>query len=140
MSRGARSIIVAFILLFIWMTLAGWESDSPQTRLLSGLFSAFMLVLALGVAAPSRFLIALRTVAGTVAVVYLVYFVTQLAALLRGEEQHFQRGRPSALMAGIGLLVYGVPAIIFALGTERVGLARFFRPRDAASEDDDRAV
>ena len=140
MSRGARWIIVAFILLFVWMMLAGWETDSPQTRLVSGLFSAFLLVLALGVAAPGRFMIALRIVAGTVAVVYLLYFVAQLAALLRGEEQHFQRGRPSALMAGIGLLVYGVPAIIFALGTERVGIARFFRSRDAASKDHDQTV
>lgn len=139
MSRGARWTIVAFILLFVWMTLAGWETDSPRTRLYAGLFSAFMLVLALGVAAPSRFLIALRVVAGTVAVAYVLYFVFELAALLRGEEQHFQRGRPSALMAGLGLLVYGVPAIIFALGTERVGIARFFGSRDTESEDHDQA-
>jgi hypothetical protein len=140
MSRGARWTIVAFILLFVWMTLAGWETDSPQSRLFAGLFSAFMLVLALGVAAPSRFLIALRIVAGTVAIAYLLYFLFELTALLRGEEQHFQRGRPSALMAGLGLLIFGVPAIIFALGAERVGIARIFRSRNAAPEDRDRAL
>jgi hypothetical protein len=139
-SRGARWTLVAFILLFVWMTLAGWETDSPRARLIAGLFSAFMLVLALGVAAPSRFLIAIRIVAGTVAIVYLLYFLVELSALLRGEQQHFQKGRPSALMAGLGLLIYGVPAIIFALGTERVGIARFFGSRDAVPEDDDRAV
>jgi hypothetical protein len=140
MSRGARGIIVAFILLFVWMTLAGWQNDTPRAHLFSALFAAFMLVLALGVAAPSRFLIALRIVAGTVAVAYLLYFVTQVAALLRGEEQHFQTGRPSAVMAGIGLIVYGIPAVIFALGTERVGIARLFRSRDITPKDPDQGV
>jgi hypothetical protein len=140
MSRGARLIIVAFILLFVWMMLGGWESDTPKVRFFSALFAAFMLVLAVGVAAPSRFLIALRVVAATVAVAYLLYFVTQVAALLRGEEQRFQTGRPSAVMAGIGLIVYGVPAIIFALGTERVGIARLFRSRDGRHKNPDQAA
>jgi hypothetical protein len=140
MSRGARWIVVVFILLFVWMTLAGWQSDTPRARFFSALFAAFMLVLALGVAAPSRFLIALRIIAGIVAVAYLLYFVTQVAALLSGDEQHFQIGRPSAVMAGIGLFVYGVPAIIFALGTERVGIARLFRSRDITPKDPDQAV
>jgi hypothetical protein len=139
MSRGARLILVAFLLLFVWMVLAGWSTDTPKQRVGSAVVAGFMLVLALGIAAPGRFIWALRVAAGAVAATYAVYFVTELVALLRGEPQPLVMGRPSATMAGLGLLVFGVPALVFALGAERVGLARLFgKPTEVQAQDLDK--
>lgn len=137
MSRPARWLLVVVLLLFTWMMLAGWETDPPRTRAFSATAAALMLLLGAGLAAPRRLVVALRIVAGAIALLYLAYFVVEVVRLLRGEAQPFRLGEPSALMAGLGLLVFGVPAIVFALGGERVGLARVF-DRRASREDDER--
>jgi hypothetical protein len=138
MSRGARWTIIAFLLLFTWMILAGWSTDTPKQRSWEAGIAAFMLVLALGLAAPGRFRWALRLVAGVVALGYFIYFVTEVVELLRGEPQPLSLGRPNATAAGLGLLIYGVPALVYALGAERVGLGRLFgaRPRQEPGADD----
>src|SRR6187399_2529839 len=127
MSRGARWVLIAFLLLFTWMVQAGWATDTHKQRIGDSLVAGFMLVLALGLAAPRRFLWALRLAAGAVFVTYALYFVTEVIKLLGGESQPLGVGRPSATTAGLGLLIYGVPALVFALGAERVGLGRLFR-------------
>jgi hypothetical protein len=131
-SRGARWTIIAFLLLFAWMSLYGWSSDTNAQRGFEIGFVAFMLALALGLAAPARFLWALRLVAGTVAAGYLAYFVFEVVKLLGGEKQPFSINNPNATAAGFGLLIYGVPALVFALGAKRIGIARLLdrRPRD----------
>jgi hypothetical protein len=137
MSRPARWILIAFLLLFAWMMVSGWHRDPPRVRAMTAVFAGLMVLFALGIAWPSRFMLALRVVAASVAIAYLIYFVSEVRDLLRGEDQHLRPGRPSALLAGIGLLVYGVPAIIFALGTTRVGVFRLLdraKPRPADEE------
>ena len=57
----------------------------------------------MALAAPTRFLLAFRIVAGVVALTFAVYFVAELLALLRGVPQPIRIGTPSALMAGLGL-------------------------------------
>jgi len=131
-SRGARWTIIAFLVLFTWMIFSGWSTDTSAQRGFEIGLGAFLLALALGLAAPSRFLWALRLVAGTVAVGYFGYFAFEVIQLLRGEKQPFSLARPNATAAGLGLLIYGIPALVFALAAERVGVARLFgrRPRD----------
>ena len=134
MSRGARWTIIAFILLFAWMLLSSWSADSSRQRVVESGLIAFMFVLALGLAAPGRFRWALRVAAGMVAVGYLAYFIVEVTGLFRGDSQPLSLNRPNATAAGIGLLVYGVPALVFALGAERVGLARLFGRRPGSGE------
>jgi hypothetical protein len=119
---------------FIWMVLSGWDTDTTKARIISAAVAGFMLLLVLGLVAPNRFVVALRVAAGMVALLYFGYFLTYVASLLRGERQEIRVGQPSALMAGIGLLIYGVPALIFAFGAERVGLARLFGRASAESD------
>ena len=134
MSRGARWFLAAVILLLIWMMLSGWDTDTEKARVGSAVISGFMALIMIGLVAPRRGVWALRLVAGIVALTSLAYFISQVAALLRGERQEFRIGQPSAVMAGLGLLVYGVPALIFALGAKRVGLARLFSRKEPASD------
>lgn len=141
MSRPSRFILAAVLVLLAWMVLSGWETDTPKARVFSAVFAAFMLILALGLAAPSRFGIAFRIVAGVVAVAYTWYFVSEVLALLRGANQPLRMGQPSALMAGIGLLIFGVPALVFALSGVNTGwVARLLRRARGEQEVDDRDV
>lgn len=132
-----RWVLVGFLLLFTWMMLFGWETATHTQRVGDAVFSAFMLVLALGVAAPTRFVWALRVTAAAVFVAYAIYFIAEVVRLLDGGHQRFALNTPSATTAGIGLLVYGIPALVFALGAERVGLARLFRTRSDVEPDDE---
>ena len=138
MSRPARWILVAFIVLLSWMTLSGWAESSTSERVFAAAFAGFMLTIAFGLAAPRHSVVAFRVVAGVVAVGFIAYFGSELVALLRGARQPIAVGRPSALMAGLGLLVWGVPALVFAVGGVPVGIARLVMPR--TSEKDERPV
>ncbi len=138
MSRPSRYILASVLVLFTWMVLSGWETDSSKVRAMDATVAAFMLLLALGVLAPRRLNVALRIVAGMVAVAYGAYFCGEVWALMNGEHQLVRLGVPSALMAGVGLLIFGVPALIYAIGGVTVGwLARLFaRARGESASDD----
>jgi hypothetical protein len=133
MSRGARWIIVAVLIVFSWMVLAGWATDTANQHLWDVGIAGFMLLLAVALIAPDRFRWALRIIAGVIGVGYFGYFATEAVSLLRGERQPLRLGQPSATMAGLGFLLYGIPALVYALGAERVGLARLFRARSGDS-------
>jgi hypothetical protein len=135
-SSTGRWIVVAFLLLFSWMTLSSWESDSTRQRIGSSIFAGFMLTLAVGMAAPRRFHVALRVASGVVALTFLGYFAWELAALLRGASQPLAFGQPSAVLAGLGFVIFGIPAAVYAIGAERVGLARLFEHRPPSEPDD----
>jgi hypothetical protein len=140
MSRPSRYILAAVLVLFTWMVLTGWDADSGKVRALDATLAAFMLLLALVVLAPRRLNIALRVVAGMVAVGYLAYFCGEVWALINGERQVIRLGAPSALMAGFGLLIFGVPALIYALGGVTLGwVARLFARAGSESAPDDPA-
>jgi hypothetical protein len=138
MSRSSRYILAAVLVLFTWMVLSGWDGDSDKVRAIDATVAAFMLLLALGVLAPRRLNVALRIVAGMVAAGYLAYFCGEVWALINGEHQVVRLGAPSALMASVGLLIFGVPALIYALGGVAIGwVARLFaRARGEAASDD----
>jgi hypothetical protein len=141
MSRPSRFFLAAVLVLFTWMVLSGWESDSTRARAISGVIAAFMIVLAAGRVAPTRLRIALRVVAGVVALTYGWYFCSELVALVGGESQPIRLGMPSAVMAGVGFIVLGVPALVFALGGVTVGwVDRLLRRARGEPRSDDPAL
>ncbi|HEY5061739.1 MAG TPA: hypothetical protein VII52_09410 [Gemmatimonadaceae bacterium] len=114
-NRFARGVLVVAVVGFAWMFVADWATSSNQARWIDAAFSAGSLLLAIGIAAPVRARWALRVVAGAVGLSSLVFFVVELRDLLEGNRQVLALGHPSATTAGIGLLVYGVPLLIFAV-------------------------
>ena len=110
-----RGILIAFLLLFSGMLLSSWSTDTLVQRIASAIVAGLMLLFALGLLAPRRLGWIFRVLAGVVFLVYLAYFGHQLWRLLSGDAQSFSPGRPSALMAGLGLLILGVPCLVFAL-------------------------
>ena len=110
LSTTSRIVLILALLGFVWMVNAGPAdpTDAPTTsqRVVGIIVSSVALLFALGLAFPRRGRVATRIVAGCVVLAYLAYFVTELISLLRGEPRPFRRGEPSALMAGIGLLVW----------------------------------
>ena len=140
MSRTSRWILSCCIALLAWMLLAGWSDVTVAAKIASAAVAAFMLTLAVGLLAPTRFRLAFRILAGVVALTFAAYFITELWALLGGRTQSFRPGQPSALMAGLGLVVIGIPALVFALSGNLVGIARLFRSRSAADADRDAAT
>lgn len=75
---------------------------------------------------------------GVIGLSYVVYFVAELAKLLGGERQPLAPGQPSATMAGLGLIFYSVPFLIFAIsgfpGKRWQSLGDFWKSKEA--EDD----
>jgi hypothetical protein len=141
MSRPSRFFLAAVLVLFAWMVLSGWESDSRQARAISAAIAAFMIVLAAGLVAPTKLRIAFRGVAGVIALTYAWYFGSELIALVGGESQPIRLGMPSALMAGLGFIVFGVPALVFALGGVTVGwVDRLLRRARGEPKSDDPAL
>jgi MFS family permease len=115
-SRFLRAVLVAALLGFVALLVAGWSpDDTPTARAVGVGLVLLALTFAVGVIAPGRRRLALRIVAGVVVAFYLAYFGTYAWRLARGEPQPFVFGQPSALMAGIGLLVWGVPLLVYAL-------------------------
>lgn len=138
MSRGSRIVLIVTLLLFSWMTLSGWADDTPKARAITVAIVVVMLLLAFGFAFPTRAILAFRIVAGTVAALYLWYTVVEIASLLRGEPQQLRMGQPSATMAVIGLLVFGIPAFVFAFGGVTVGWPdRLLRRMRGGGDEDD---
>jgi hypothetical protein len=136
-SRGPRWILAIALVLFAWMTLSGWESDTPRVRAISAVMAGLMVLGAAGAVSPQRFVWALHIVAGAVALGYTWYFVEQVVALLGGEAQSIRFGRPSAVMAGIGMIVFAIPLGVFAVSGVRVGpFGRRLRGRTDADRDD----
>ena len=138
-STPLRIGFAAALACFAWLMLSTWRTDTPSVRGASSMMAALALLVAVGIAAPTRGRIALRIGAGVIGTAYVVYFAVELWQLLRGESQRLRPGEPSALMAGIGLLVYAVPMLIFAVagypGERYRSLADFFKGKT----DDERA-
>ena len=115
-SRFLRITLIAALLGFAGTMIMSWApGDRPAARAVSVGLVLLAITFAVGLAFPDRRRIALRIVAGTVVLVYVVYFAVYAWRLLHGEPQPFGIGRPSALMAGIGLLVWGIPLLVYAL-------------------------
>lgn len=120
--------------------LSGWSTASHQVRFAMASLSILCVLLAVGIATCGRLLWALRLAAGAVGIAYVAYFVLQLWALLRGERQVLTPGQPSATMAGIALVVYAVPLLVFAIsgfqGARWRTIRDFWHGRETAEERD----
>ena len=93
-----------------------WEDGGKEqgSTLMVGL-ALLALTAAVGFAFPGRRRIALRAVGAVIVLVYVAYFGVELVALLRGEKQPLNIGEPSAIIAGLGVLIWGVPLLVYAL-------------------------
>jgi hypothetical protein len=110
-----RAVLVLALLAFAAFCLFSvWTEGGQGSALLVGL-SLLALTFAVGLVFPGRRRIALRLVAASVVALYLAYLGVELWQMLRGEAQEVQIGQPSALMAGVGVLVWGIPLLIYSL-------------------------
>jgi hypothetical protein len=114
-SRYLRAALVILLVAMIFVFLSDWSTASRQVRIASVALSAILALFAVGIATQGRAMWALRVSAGTIGLGYLVYFFAELRALLHGEPQRLEPGQPSATMAGLGVIVYAVPFLIFAI-------------------------
>ena len=117
-----RIVLVAALLGGIWLIMAGWSTDSPRDRFIDAGISAVVLLFALAIVLPRRGAWALRVVAAVIGLAYVWYVGAELWQMLGGKSQPLRIGQPSALMAGVGFLVLGIPMLIFAFGGIGVGM------------------
>ena len=136
-SRSLRIVLLVALLGGVWLMLAGWATDSPRDRFVNASISAVVLLFALGIALPARASWAFRIVAAVIGLTHLAYFGSESWGLLRGRPQHLRVGQPSALMAGLGLLVIGVPSLLFALSGSGWGFWHRFTGDKRGNPDDD---
>ena len=120
LSTPSRIVLIIALLGFVWMLNAG-VADATQAptltqRVASIVVSAIALLFAAGLAFPRRGRLATRIVAGCVLLAYVLYFVTELVAWFRGKEQTMEPGNTSVLLAAIGLVIWGIPMLVYALG------------------------
>jgi len=114
-SPTLRAILALALLAFAAFCLQiAWTEGGPGTWLLI-VMALVSVTFVVGLVVPCRQRIALRLVAGAVVLGYVAYFGMELVALFRGETQSLRVGGPSALMAGVGLLVWGVPLLVYTL-------------------------
>jgi hypothetical protein len=110
-----RAVLVLALLAFAAFCLfTVWTEGGPGSALLVGL-SLLALTFAVGLVFPGRRRIALRLVAASVVTLFLVYLGVELWQLVRGGAQELRTGQPSALMAGVGVLIWGIPLLIYTL-------------------------
>lgn len=114
-SPTLRAVLVLALLAFAAFCLQiAWTEGGKGTWILLVL-ALGAVTFAVGLILPGRHRIALRVLAGAVVVAYVVYFGIELTALLRGDAQPPRIGGPSALMAGFGILLWGVPLLVYSL-------------------------
>jgi hypothetical protein len=112
-----RAVLVVALLGFgAWAIDLVWEGGGQEqgSALLVGL-ALLAMTAAMGLVFPGRRRIALRAVAAVIIAAYAVYFGVELVALLSGEKQRLFPGTPSATIAGLGLLFWGVPLLIYSI-------------------------
>ncbi len=113
--RYFRAALVIVLVAMMFVFLSDWSTASRQVRIASVALSAILALFAVGIATQGRAMWALRASAGIIGSAYLVYFFAELRALLHGEPQRLAPGQPSATMAGLGVVIYAVPFLVFAI-------------------------
>ena len=132
-----RAVLISALAGGVWLILSGWSTDSPRDRFIDASISLVALLLAIGVALPERAFWALRIVAGAVGIAFLAYFGWELWAFLQGQKQTVRLGEPSIVMAGLGLVVIGLPMLLFALGGIGSQFLRHLLGREQSRLDDE---
>ncbi|MDQ6635128.1 MAG: hypothetical protein M3Z10_10290 [Gemmatimonadota bacterium] len=115
-SLWQRSVLLLALPGFAYLVLAGWEVDSERGRTGSVILVGVALLFAIGLAMPVRGRWALRSTAGIIALAYVVSLGFELWDLAHGKRQSFRRSDTSAFNALRGLLTFGVPLLLFAIG------------------------
>ena len=108
-------IITPVVALFTWMVLVGWHDNTLGQKVGIAGFVAFMWVLVLAMASPTRFRWAPRVVTGTVALAYIAYVGFEARQALKGAPLTGPRSQPSLVNALLGFLVCGVPAAVYTI-------------------------
>ena len=138
-----RIVLILALIWFVWVILATWATDLPTARTVEAILASLCVFLIIGLAAPTRAFWALRLAAGIIGIGFVAYFAAELTSLMRGERQELRVGQPSAIMAGLSLVVYAVPCLIFAAsgftGRRWRGVGAFWRG-EADREDHDPAA
>ena len=111
-----RGVLLLALLGFAYLLLDGWEFDSARSHTGSVILVGLALLFAIGLAMPVRGRWALRSTAGIIALAYVVYLGFELWDLAHGKPQSLRRSEPSAFNALRGLLIFGVPLFLFAIG------------------------
>jgi hypothetical protein len=113
-------MIATVLTVFIWMALLGWQDETPQHRVFGAIFAGFMALIAFSCIFPKYARIPIRIIAGMVALATLWYVISEVIDLLQNGSQPIAIGEPSAVMAALALIVFGIPAIALAVGGEVV--------------------
>ena len=113
--------------------LVGWAAESPRDRIMTGAVCGVALLLAGAVAFPERSDVPFRMVAGIVGLAYVGYFALEVKDLVGGQTQALRVGTPSAIMAGFGLVIIGLPLLLFAFSGQ--GIVRHLKRLQSERRD-----
>ncbi len=123
-------VLVAFA---IWMPLSVTELDGEKLLLMAGLVTVALALLA-GFWLPKRFsAMAFRLVCAIIFLVYAAYLFSECRAWLSGEKALSSggRGASSPLNALLGMLIIGLPALLYAW-RGRFGFGEIMTPEKLA--------
>ena len=114
-SRVLRWIVAAASLLSAAFMAWLWHTDPSGSPLVTFIVIGIMLLLAVAMAVPRRVRWPLRLIAGVIGGSYALYFTMEAVLLFRGQRQPLSLGQPSATMAGIALVIWAIPMLVFAI-------------------------
>lgn len=100
-----------FVLVFAILMAIGRPEDTPTQRAGSMVVALLAVLLLLGLASPLRFRWAARMVTGAVFLIYLAFVCLEA---WRAIQLRSVAGT-SLVLALVGMLVWGIPALVFAL-------------------------
>ena len=104
-------VLCPFVLVFAILMAVGRPEDTPTQRAGSMVVALLAVLFLLGLASPRRFRWAARTVTGAVFLIYLAFVCVET---WRAVQLRSLAGT-SLVLALIGMLVWGIPALVFAL-------------------------
>lgn len=110
-----RFILVTLLLGFISIMLLDWKTQLPSTRFAVVIVVGFATLLAAGLVLSNRDQRPLRLVAGIISLGYITLFLVEMLSFIRGKPQQLRFGESSLAAALIGLVVYALPLMLFAL-------------------------
>ena len=106
-------LITPCVALFTWMVLVGWDDNTPGVKAGIAGFVAFMWVLVLAIASPTRFRWAPRVVTGFVASAYIWYLGVEGWHAIQTRSLEGTRSGTSVVQALAGFIFFGLPSLWF---------------------------
>lgn len=114
-SRALRWIVAAVALLSASFMAWLWHADPSGSPIVTFVVIGVMVLLAVAMLVPRRVRWPLRLVAGVIGGSYVVYFTLEAVLLLRGQRQPLTLGEPSTAVAGLALVIWAIPMLVFAI-------------------------